>query len=278
MQSGIRSRARHLRQQSYGGRELSSFGKTGRWRACCESPSCIASKGAQRLGQARASSLRMGRLPRALYIGRSLRRQAARSFVPDDPSLICRRSGRSVRVGELHDRRVATSTRIASRSRTQPRRRCRSTSSAGVRLLRRLVRCRSRGRMIRRSGCSRGGRRCRRRRCRSRWRGWWGIGGRSRRSPMISTRSPTRTGSCVCRRWRVRRRRRIGCSRCWPRRSASGGRRRWSRSCSSRRGARRRTWPTGCGTSSSSSTARCSGTGRSCGTSGMGSAMASRRW
>ena len=34
------------------------------------------------------------------------------------------------------------------------------------------------------------------------------------------------------------------------------------------RAARRRTSPTGCGTSSSSSTARCSGTGRSCGTSG----------
>ena len=86
--------------------------------------------------------------------------------------------------------------------------------------------CRSRGRMIRRSGCSRGGRRCRRRRCRSRWRGCSAIGGRSRPSRTISTRSPTRTGSCACRRWRASRRRRIGCSRCSPRRSARRGRRR----------------------------------------------------
>ena len=80
--------------------------------------------------------------------------------------------------------------------------------------------------MIRRSGCSRGGRRCRRRRCRWRWLGWSGTGGRSRPSRMISTRSPMRTGSCVCRRWRVRRRRRIGCSSCWPRRTGRRGRRR----------------------------------------------------
>ena len=33
---------------------------------------------------------------------------------------------------------------------------------------------------------------------------------------MISTRSPMPMGSCACRRWRVSRPPRIGCSRCWP--------------------------------------------------------------
>ncbi len=46
------------------------------------------------------------------------------------------------------------------------------------------------------------------------------------------------------------------------------GRRRRRRGCWSRPAARRRTSPTGCGTSSSSSTARCSATARSSGTSG----------
>ena len=56
--------------------------------------------------------------------------------------------------------------------------------------------------MIRRSGCSRGGRRCRRRRCRWRSRDWSATGGRSSRSRTISTRSRMPTGSCACRRWR----------------------------------------------------------------------------
>ena len=66
-----------------------------------------------------------------------------------------------------------------------------------------------------------GDRRCRRRRCRSLSAGSSAIAGPSSRSPTISTRSPMPTGSCVCRRSRVSRPQRIGCSSCLQRRSAS---------------------------------------------------------
>lgn len=56
---------------------------------------------------------------------------------------------------------------------------------------------------------------------------------------------------------------------------------RWSpmrRSCWKRPEARKRRWPTGCGTTSSSSTARFSGADHSCGTSGTASVTGSRCW
>ncbi len=58
--------------------------------------------------------------------------------------------------------------------------------------------CRSRGRMIRRSGCSRADLRCRHRRCRSLSVVCSAIAGPNKPTPTTWTSSPTPTGSCVC--------------------------------------------------------------------------------